>query len=99
VSDERSRSWEAEIQPPVAPLIYLGEVSASPPACTLCPEPRAAHLPLLPGDGAGRYRCAVCGQLGRPHARLEGDPRGAIIYICGNRHHSVGALRHDRDRS
>jgi hypothetical protein len=53
----------------------------------------------LPGDGAGRFRCAICGQLGRPHARLGGDPRGAIIYICGNRHHSVGALRHDRDRS
>jgi hypothetical protein len=30
---------------------------------------------------------------------MEGDPRGAIIYLCPKRHHAVGALRHDRERS
>ncbi|HEY4183685.1 MAG TPA: hypothetical protein VGP07_01395 [Polyangia bacterium] len=81
-------------------MIYADGVSdATLPPCTLCPEPRAVHLPLLPGDGAGRLRCVACGKLGRPHARLEGDPRGVIIYTCPNRHHAVGALRHDRERS
>jgi LSD1 subclass zinc finger protein len=69
---------------------------ASPTACTLCPEPRAAHRPLSVGDGAGRARCAACGAIGRPHARLEGDSRGNIIYLCPNRHHTVAALRYDR---
>ena len=52
------RQPDAEIQPPVARVIYAGEVSASPPACTLCPEPRAAHLPLLAG-GRRRAACAA----------------------------------------
>jgi hypothetical protein len=95
----KAEQVEEEIQPPVRRVIYAGEVSASLPACTLCPESRAAHVPLLPGDGAGRLRCTTCGQLGRPHARLEGDPRGVIIYLCPKRHHAVGALRHDRERS
>jgi hypothetical protein len=66
------------------------------PACTLCPEPRAAHRPLSVGDGAGRARCGTCGAIGRPHSRLEGDARGDIIYICPNRHATVAALRYDR---
>jgi hypothetical protein len=72
-------------------------VTESPPApCTLCPEPRAAHLPLLPKDGAARARCATCGEIGRPHARLEDDARGEIIYLCPRRHHTVAAIRYDR---
>ena len=67
-----------------------------PTACGQCPEPRAAHLPLEVGDGAGRARCAVCGKIGRPHARLEGDARGVIIYLCPDKHHTVAGLRYDR---
>jgi hypothetical protein len=48
------------------------------------------------GDGAGRARCAVCGKIGRPHARLEGDARGVIIYLCPDKHHTVAGLRYDR---
>ncbi len=68
----------------------------TPLACSLCPEPRAAHRPLLPGDGAGRKRCGACGAIGRPHARLEGDGRGEIIYLCPGRHATVAALTYDR---
>ncbi len=70
--------------------------AAAPLACSLCPEPRAAHRPLLPGDGAGRKRCGTCGVIGRPHARLEGDARGPIIYLCPSRHATVASLTYDR---